>query len=66
MKEKKQLMYDFELDDFVEVDNEEKKSEKVVKECKHNVVIKSFKSDYVSYCTKCGKILSTKHKKGGN
>ena len=70
----KQLAYSFELDDFVEVvdeekteeKTEEKKPEKVVKECKHNIIIKSFKRDYVSYCTKCGKILSVRHKKGGN
>ncbi len=34
------------------------------KKCKHNVRIKSFKKDYLSYCSKCGKILSVKHKKG--
>lgn len=31
--------------------------------CKHCVKIKSFKTDYVSYCSKCGKILSVRHKK---
>lgn len=32
------------------------------KQCVHNVEFKSMKRDYVTYCTKCGKILSV-HKK---
>ena len=32
------------------------------KQCIHNVEFKSMKRDYVTYCTKCGKILSV-HKK---
>ena len=35
-----------------------------IKKCKHSVRIKSFKKDYLSYCSKCGKIFSVKHKKG--
>lgn len=33
------------------------------KKCKHEVVLKSFKKDFVTYCRVCGKILSISHKK---
>ena len=40
----------------------DKQTRPVKKECVHNVEIRSFKRDFVTYCTKCGKILST-HKR---
>lgn len=42
----------------------ESKTKLYTNKCKHSVRIKSFKKDYLSYCSKCGKILSVKHKKG--
>lgn len=67
MGEVKQLAIDFDNDEIIkeDIDEEESKPTKpVVTKCKHCVKIKSFKSDYISYCSKCGKILSLRHKKG--
>ena len=38
----------------------------VITEVKHNHTVKlvSFKRDYLTYCTECGKILSVRSKKG--
>ena len=30
--------------------------------CKHSIVFKALKEDYVTYCKRCGKILSVHHK----
>lgn len=64
-----QLEMDFNQDEVTIVESKEKESvssdtEHNVKKCKHSVRIKSFKKDYLSYCSKCGKIFSVKHKKG--
>lgn len=32
-------------------------------DCEHNVKITSFKKEFATFCTKCGKILSVRHKK---
>ena len=52
-----------ELDLGIEEVEQEKPKPQILK-CKHCIKIKSFKKDYLSYCSKCGKILSVKHKKG--
>lgn len=33
------------------------------KKCKHNVKIKAFSKEFVSYCSKCGKFLSVRQRK---
>ncbi len=71
MEKHVQLQIDF--DDFHIVDGEivetsamltATKPKPQITKCKHCIKIKSFKKDYLSYCSKCGKILSVKHKKG--
>lgn len=68
MGEVKQLAIDFDNDEIVEEDIKKDEENKTIKaapvKCKHCVKIKSFKSDYISFCSKCGKILSLRHKKG--
>lgn len=69
-----QLEMDFSQDEIkiVECSKEEHidihkpyvKAESITNKCKHNIRIKSFKKDYLSYCSKCGKIFSVKRKKG--
>lgn len=62
MSAPKQLTIDFDSNDIIEesIDEEVKVT---YKKCNHSIKIKSFKSDYISYCSRCGKILSVKHKK---
>lgn len=60
MNEGKQLHFDLDTGKIVEETTHEPAHPT---KCKHNVKIKCFKQDYVSYCTKCGKFLSTKRRK---
>lgn len=55
----RQLTMDFETGNLVYAEPEEKPR----KTCKHTAKVKSFKKDYISYCSKCGKILSVRRKK---
>ena len=68
MEEFTQLEMDFDGDEVTVKEPETKESTKPepykIPKCKHSIRIKSFKKDYLSYCSKCGKILSLKHKKG--
>lgn len=61
----KQLMIDPETGDIREdiehVPNNDI-PEKVYK-CKHNVKIKAFRTEFISYCSKCGKFLSVRKRK---
>lgn len=63
-----QLEMDFSQDEIAIVEATSKTQVEVEPhkplKCKHSIRIKSFKKDYLSYCSKCGKILSVKHKKG--
>lgn len=52
-----------EMDLGIEEEEQEKPKLQTCK-CKHCIKIKSFKQDYLSYCSKCGKIFSVKRKKG--
>lgn len=69
MEEFTQLEMDFDGDEVTIKEPEAKETSKSepynkTSKCKHNIKIKSFKRDYLSYCSKCGKIFSVKHKKG--
>ena len=74
MEKHSQLQFDFECgygDNFHIIDGELVETSSMLTEtkpqthkCKHSIKIKSFKRDYLSYCSKCGKIFSVKHKKG--
>ena len=62
MEEVKQLHFDLDTGKIIEPETNEH-PDLHDKKCRHNVKIKCFKQDYVSYCTKCGKFLSTKRRK---
>lgn len=59
MEKARQLSMDFETGSIVDPEQEEKPK----KTCKHTAKVKSFAQDYISYCSKCGKILSVRRKK---
>ena len=58
------LMIDSETGDICEYtpehDNSEKKS---ISKCKHSVKLRAFKQDYITFCSKCGKILAVRKRK---
>lgn len=56
-----QLMFDLDSGEIVDPGL---RAKEIYKEgCKHTVKLKSFKGEYVTYCTKCGKVLSTRRKR---
>lgn len=63
----RQLMIDPETGDICEgmehIPDDDTREKPVVNKCKHNVKIKAFKQDYISYCSKCGKFLSVRKRK---
>ena len=62
-----QLMFDLDSGEIVDPVSSEKeiyeKLNQYKSKCKHDVKMKSFKNEYVTYCTKCGKVLSTRRKR---
>lgn len=68
MEEAKQLEFNFDTNDIMErVDESTTEDKKTVEDRKcdegrHSVIFKALKGDYVTYCDKCGEILSVRHK----
>lgn len=57
-----QLMIDPETGDICE-GMEHIPENHTTNKCKHNVKIKAFKTEFISYCSKCGKFLSVRKRK---